>query len=134
MSDFQLQRLGLVMESEPGNPLEVEGVLNPAAARGADAVGYEIALPMIVACLCRRRRERVRFVYKSLFSADLSEVDVVYLFGTPPALRGPLLAKLERELKPGARVISYAFAFGGWTPQAVDRPNPSALPIYLYLR
>ena len=47
MSDFQLQRLGLVMESEPGNPLEVEGVLNPAAARGADGQLY--LFPRLVA-------------------------------------------------------------------------------------
>jgi hypothetical protein len=33
MSGFQLQRLGLIMEPEPGNPLEVEGTLNPAAVR-----------------------------------------------------------------------------------------------------
>ena len=32
MSAFQLQRLGLVMEPEPGNPMEAEGVLNPASA------------------------------------------------------------------------------------------------------
>ena len=32
MSDFQLQRLGMLMEPEPGNHNEVEGVLNPAAA------------------------------------------------------------------------------------------------------
>jgi predicted GH43/DUF377 family glycosyl hydrolase len=31
---FQLHRLGQIMEPEPGNPHEVEGVLNPAAARG----------------------------------------------------------------------------------------------------
>jgi hypothetical protein len=36
MSGFQLQRLGMIMEPEPGNPQEVEGVLNPAAARGPD--------------------------------------------------------------------------------------------------
>ena len=30
MAGFQLKRLGLMMEPEPGNPLEVEGVLNPA--------------------------------------------------------------------------------------------------------
>ena len=36
MTGFQLQRLGLVMEPEPGNPLEAEGVLNPAAVRGPD--------------------------------------------------------------------------------------------------
>jgi len=34
MSGFQLRRLGIVMEPEPGNAQEVEGVLNPAAVRG----------------------------------------------------------------------------------------------------
>lgn len=28
---LQLKRLGQIMEPEPGNPMEVEGVLNPAA-------------------------------------------------------------------------------------------------------
>jgi len=40
MSGFQLQRLGQIMEPEPGNPLEVEGVLNPAAIRGRDGELY----------------------------------------------------------------------------------------------
>src|SRR5271166_338956 len=47
MSGFQLQRLGLVMEPEPGNPQEVEGVLNPAAARGPDGELY--LFPRLVA-------------------------------------------------------------------------------------
>ena len=33
MGDFQLHRLGTLMEPEPGNPHEVEGVLNPAVVR-----------------------------------------------------------------------------------------------------
>jgi hypothetical protein len=36
MTGFALQRLGMPMEPEPGNAQEVEGVLNPAAARGPD--------------------------------------------------------------------------------------------------
>jgi beta-1,2-mannobiose phosphorylase / 1,2-beta-oligomannan phosphorylase len=40
MSGFKLQRLGLVMEAEPGNPQEIEGVLNPAAVRGPDGELY----------------------------------------------------------------------------------------------
>ena len=40
MIDFQLQRLGQIMEPQPGNPLEVEGVLNPAAVRGPDGRLY----------------------------------------------------------------------------------------------
>jgi hypothetical protein len=38
MSGFQLQRLGQIMEPEPGNPQEAEGVLNPAAARGPTVI------------------------------------------------------------------------------------------------
>jgi predicted GH43/DUF377 family glycosyl hydrolase len=44
---FQLQRLGLVMEPEHGNPQEIEGVLNPAAARGPDGELY--LFPRLVA-------------------------------------------------------------------------------------
>ena len=40
MSGFKLKRLGLMMEPEPGNPMEVEGVLNPAAVRGPDGNLY----------------------------------------------------------------------------------------------
>jgi len=47
MIPFQLQRLGLVMEPELGNPLEAEGVLNPAAARGPDGQLY--LFPRLVA-------------------------------------------------------------------------------------
>jgi hypothetical protein len=40
MSGFELQRLGMLMEPEPGNPQEVEGVFNPAVARGLDGELY----------------------------------------------------------------------------------------------
>ena len=47
MNGLQLQRLGQIMEPEPGNPMEVEGVLNPAAARGHDGNLY--LFPRLVA-------------------------------------------------------------------------------------
>ena len=47
MSGFELQRLGLLMEAEPGNPQELEGVLNPAAMRGPDGELY--LFPRLVA-------------------------------------------------------------------------------------
>ncbi len=47
VSGFELQRLGLVMEPEPGNPNEIEGVLNPAAVRGPDGELY--LFPRLVA-------------------------------------------------------------------------------------
>jgi predicted GH43/DUF377 family glycosyl hydrolase len=47
MRGFQLQRLGLIMEPEPGHLLEAEGVLNPAAVRGPDGQLY--LFPRLVA-------------------------------------------------------------------------------------
>jgi predicted GH43/DUF377 family glycosyl hydrolase len=44
---FQLHRLGMLMEPEPGNPQEVEGVLNPGVARGPDGELY--LFPRLVA-------------------------------------------------------------------------------------
>ena len=47
MIGFQLQRLGMIMAPEPGNPHEAEGVLNPGAARGLDGQLY--LFPRLVA-------------------------------------------------------------------------------------
>jgi len=47
MSGLKLQRMGVIMEPEPGNMMEVEGVLNPAAVRGPDGKLY--LFPRIVA-------------------------------------------------------------------------------------
>src|SRR5271154_5261204 len=47
MAGFQLKRLGTLMEPEPGNPQEVEGVLNPAGVRGPDGQFY--LFPRLVA-------------------------------------------------------------------------------------
>jgi predicted GH43/DUF377 family glycosyl hydrolase len=47
MSAFQMERLGILMEPERGNPMEIEGVLNPAAVRGPDGKLY--LFPRLVA-------------------------------------------------------------------------------------
>src|SRR5205809_574698 len=47
VTKFQAQRLGVLMTPEAGNPMESEGVLNPAAARGHDGQLY--LFPRLVA-------------------------------------------------------------------------------------
>jgi predicted GH43/DUF377 family glycosyl hydrolase len=44
---YALTRIGVIMSPEEGNPLEVEGVLNPASGRGPDGELY--LLPRLVA-------------------------------------------------------------------------------------
>ena len=47
MNPFKLNRLGTIMRSQPGNPLEEEGVCNPAVVRGPD--GHLYLFPRLVA-------------------------------------------------------------------------------------
>ena len=66
----------------------------------------------------------------NLFKENLSEADVVYFWGMPNTLE-KLKKKLERELKPGTRVISYVFEIKGWKPNFIDR-QPKEVPIFFY--
>ena len=60
---FEVERLGVIMEAQPGDALEVEGVLNPAGTVGPD--GHYYLFPRLVAAgnysrigLARVRRDR----------------------------------------------------------------------------
>ncbi|MDD5341159.1 MAG: hypothetical protein PHC97_01845 [Patescibacteria group bacterium] len=106
-----------------------------AAKYKAKAIGLEIALPLYLISKIRQPFYRgTLFKYKNLFSEDLSKADVIYFFGTPRTINSKLKQKLEREAKPGARIISYTFIIEGWQPVLIDKPDKSRLPIYLYIR
>jgi precorrin-6B methylase 2 len=108
-----------------------------AAETQADIYGIELALPFYFWCRLRQAfsaRHSLKYLWGSLFSLDLEKFEVIYVFGIPDRLKDKLRPKLERELKPGARVISYVFAIDGWIPSRIDRPDPQSVPIYLYTR
>jgi ribosomal protein L11 methylase PrmA len=107
-------------------------VLVIAARRfGARAVGIE--LDPLRYLWCRMLiavfglRDRVQIIFGDFFSQDLSQADVVtcYLLqGTNDRLQ----SKLQRELKPEARVVSHAFVFSALTNTGSD----SRADIYVY--
>jgi SAM-dependent methyltransferase len=99
------------------------------------AVGLEISLPLYLVCQLRKifnYQAEIHFKFKNLFKEDLSAADVVYFFGMPKTINNKLTAKLKRELKPGAKIISYSFSLFDWTPKITDKPTSKDLPIYLY--
>ncbi len=60
--------------------------------------------------------DRVRFRNEDLFEANFSDATVVTLY-LLPALNIKLLPKLLKDLKPGTRIVSHAFAMGDWKPE-----------------
>ena len=102
------------------------------------AVGIGIELSLIQYTICRLRElfiknNKVFFKNKNFFKEDLSKADVVYFFGYPATIKKRLKQKLEKELKSGARVISYAFQVPDWQPKIVDKPEKESISIYYYV-
>ena len=60
--------------------------------------------------------DRITFHTADLFDTDLSPATVVTLF-LSPGVNQRLCPKLWRELRPGARVVSYVHDMGEWRPQ-----------------
>jgi ribosomal protein L11 methylase PrmA len=55
--------------------------------------------------------DRVKIIQGDLFETDISEATVVTLY-LLPSLNQKLLPKLNKELKPGTRIVSHAFDMG----------------------
>jgi len=102
----------------------------------AKTIGIELAFPFYLVCKMRQlfyRNKNLKIKFKNLLKKNLSNANVVYLFArSPETLNKGFKQKLEHELKPGARVISYAFPFPGWIPTIVSKPNKNDITIYLY--
>src|SRR5579872_5914029 len=64
--------------------------------------------------------DKVTFVEQDLFDADLSPATVVMLY-LWPGLNDSLEPKLRRELRPGARIVSYTFGMSHWVPETTER-------------
>jgi protein-L-isoaspartate O-methyltransferase len=116
-----------------------DGRILVAAARdfGAHAVGVELS-----SVLARRSREqaealglgkRVSVIEGDLLAVDLKDADVVSLYLMTEA-NAQLRPKLEKELKPGTRVVSLEFEIRGWKPVRVEKftAHRHDYKIYLY--
>lgn len=134
-------RLAALLALKPGERfLELgcgDGRVTVAVAKqsGAQATGVELSLLQFFAAWVRGKLSRVpgvSFRFGDAFSADLSQADGVYLFLMPDTYE-KIRPKLEAELKPGTRVVTYVWPMPEWTAQKEDQQEgrPS---LFLYVR
>ena len=76
--------------------------------------------------------ERILFLNQDLFETDIGEATVVTLF-LWPSVNLKLQPKLLRELKPGARVVSYIHSMGDWPPRESRNVEGARGPRKLFL-
>jgi SAM-dependent methyltransferase len=94
-----------------------------AANQGAQATGYEInpflVLFTYVRKLFSQNRNSIHVYWKNFWTAHFSDADIVYIYLLPWRM-DTLEAKLKKQLKPGAKVVSNSFIFKNWKPIESD--------------
>lgn len=103
------------------------------ARPGIRAIGYERGWWPWLLAKYRSRGTGVVIRYGDFTRADLRDADVVFCF-LIASVMAKVEAMLRRQLRPGATVYSYGFAFPTW-PIAEritnpDRPQGSTLNVY----
>jgi len=135
----------LILEALDLQPGEVfydlgcgDGRVAVAAAKHAPvrrSVCVEIRPELAAGARERARREgvedRVVVLNKDIFDVDLHDADAIYMY-LLTTINAALRPKLERELHPGARVLTLDFEIPGWTPTRVIGGGGWQRTLYLY--
>ncbi|MEO7275332.1 MAG: class I SAM-dependent methyltransferase, partial [Vicinamibacterales bacterium] len=94
-----------------------DGIIVATAAQkfGATAVGIDIDPQRVKEATERITKanvtDRVKILNQDLFTTDISPATVVTLY-LLPSLNQKLIPKLNKELKPGTRIVSQSFDMG----------------------
>jgi|SRR5581483_1746979 len=112
-------------------------VITAAQKFGARAVGVELRPDLYRIALERIKAlgldDKVRMIQGSALRVDLSPADVVTMWLLTSS-NERMKPKLEKDLKPGARVVSNQFPIKGWKPADVVKAKAGSMEhtIYVY--
>lgn len=103
----------------------------------ANAVGLELS-PLVYGLAKIRHffwRSKAKIYFTDFRFQKLADANVIVCYLLPESL-ARLQEKLEKELKKGTRIVSYAFPIGTWKPkQRIERdPRHNLAPIWVYER
>lgn len=92
-------------------------VVTAAKSHRARGVGIDLDAALIEECRDRARREGVeglvRFIHMDAAKARLTEATVLAIYLLPESLE-TLKPLFERDLRPGARIVSHNYKIPGW--------------------
>jgi SAM-dependent methyltransferase len=97
--------------------------------------GYEINLWPYLICRVKNMilGSDMKIYLKNFEKADLKKYDVIFCYLLTSYLE-KLKNKFEKELKPGAKIISYGFQIRGWEPSGIvqTQKNTNVGTVYIY--
>ena len=99
-------------------------IIRAAKRFGVRGVGIEIDEDLVLRARSNAFREKVdhlvEFRTQDAFTVDVSPATVVTLYMLPE-FNAKLRPILERQLKPGTRVVSHDYPIAGWVPDRIEK-------------
>lgn len=112
-----------------------DGRIVIAAAKqfGAKGIGIEIDRKLVKLANENAEREKVadkvKFIEADIFRTDFRRATVVMLY-LSPSVNLRLRARLIKQLKPGARIVSHDFDLGDWKPDQTIKVENATLHLW----
>jgi cyclopropane fatty-acyl-phospholipid synthase-like methyltransferase len=108
-------------------------VIAAAKRYGARGVGIDVDPERILEARANAKREGVeslvRFSAQNVYDMDFREATVVAMYLLPDMHR-KLSPKLQKDLRPGARIVTHTFDLGSWKPH--ESRNINGEQIFLW--
>ena len=99
------------------------------------AVGFELSPIFYFVSLVRKwlsKRKNVDFRLKNFYKTDLGEATIVYFYLMPKSIE-KIKAKLDKELRSGAKIISFGFPIKEWNAEKIIR-GENLPSVYFYIK
>jgi SAM-dependent methyltransferase len=115
-------------------------VILAAQKFGAHAVGVELDPKLYQESSVRIEElglaSKAKILYGDMFEADIHNATVVTLY-LLPGVNEDIRPMLEKQLRPGVRVVSHDFPMSGWTAEKTEEitaENGAVHTVYLYIK
>lgn len=115
-------------------------VIMAAQKFGAHAVGVELDPELYKESSARINKlglqKKAHIIYGNMFQVNVHPATVVTLY-LLPSVNDQIEPMLDKELRPGTRVVSHDFSMNGWNPvktEEVTDENGGTHTLYLYIR
>jgi ribosomal protein L11 methylase PrmA len=134
-----IQKMLAVAKISPGQKIVDLGcgdgriVFSAEKKYGAVATGFEISIFVWSLAQLNRffKNAKSKIFRRDFFAADLREVDIVFCYLLPEMMH-KLAPKFQKELRPGAKIISAGFSLPGFQLLKKYPKKDGAIEVFVY--
>ena len=138
-----LKRINQIADLQPGQKFFEMGCGNGRVCSyiaqqnpEVEVVGIELAFLFYLYARLRAHfwgPKNLKIIFGNALKYDIADVDVIYVFGLTDTVNKQIKQKIVREMKLGAKLVSYCFSMKEWEGiSTTHKDHDKEFPIHVY--